>query len=346
MSHHLDSPLARQDVRLDITDLYVFSGEEGTVFVLNINNSIAGVEAPKGFHPEGQYAIKLDLDGDAVADLTYRLTFGERDTGGSQSVSLRRLTGRDAAHPDSLGTVLAEGTTGAVITGTVGGVRLWAGGASEPFYIDPTVLHSVGSAFKAGTRADLSTWSPDQAKNLFANTSVNAIVLEIPDTEFTGRLRPDKRIFVWATTMLATDAGGWRPINRAGHPMIQPIFNPDDTEEASHYNTTEPADDPANYSARFAGLVAAVVAAYGSAASPQAYGESVANLLLPDMLPYQIGSEATYSFARHNGRALTDNTPDVMFSLVTNTAFNGGLSRSSMTESVSSMFPYVASPMK
>ncbi len=26
MSHHLDSPIARQDVRLDITDLYVFRG--------------------------------------------------------------------------------------------------------------------------------------------------------------------------------------------------------------------------------------------------------------------------------------------------------------------------------
>ena len=32
MSHHLDSPIARQDIRLDITDLYVFRGEVGTVF--------------------------------------------------------------------------------------------------------------------------------------------------------------------------------------------------------------------------------------------------------------------------------------------------------------------------
>jgi len=30
MSHHLDSPLARADVRLDITDLYVFAGQSGT----------------------------------------------------------------------------------------------------------------------------------------------------------------------------------------------------------------------------------------------------------------------------------------------------------------------------
>jgi hypothetical protein len=34
MSHHLDSPIARQDIRLDITDLYLFRGEVGTVFVI------------------------------------------------------------------------------------------------------------------------------------------------------------------------------------------------------------------------------------------------------------------------------------------------------------------------
>ena len=42
MSHHLGSPIARQDVRLDITDLYVFRGEMGTVFVINVCHSIAG----------------------------------------------------------------------------------------------------------------------------------------------------------------------------------------------------------------------------------------------------------------------------------------------------------------
>ena len=35
MSHHLDSPLAREDTRLDITDVYLFRGTMGTVFVMN-----------------------------------------------------------------------------------------------------------------------------------------------------------------------------------------------------------------------------------------------------------------------------------------------------------------------
>jgi len=359
MSHHLDSPLARQDVRLDITDLYVFRGEMGTVFVLNVNNSISGPTAPQGFHPEGRYAIKLDLDGDAVEDLAYRLAFGERDAAGQQTVELRRLAGRDAYNSTAPGTVIAVGTTGEVIVGT-GDLRLWAGRAADPFYIDRTVLKAVGAAFKDGARVDLSRWQPGEAANLFAGTTVNAIVLEVPDAEltwrlreapgemsggeFTWRLRPAKRINVWATTRLATDAGGWRPINRAGHPMIQPIFNPDDSEEASRYNTTAPADDLANYGERFVRMVAAVVAAHGTAADPRAYGEAVAALLLPDMLPYQLGSPACYGFAGHNGRALTDNAPEVMFSLVTNAALSIGLSKASATGAPRDTFPYVAPP--
>ncbi len=82
MSHHLDSPIARQDVRLDITDLYVFRGETGTVFTMNVCHSIAGGIPVPGYHPEGMYEFKIDLDGDAVEELTYRITFGERDTAG------------------------------------------------------------------------------------------------------------------------------------------------------------------------------------------------------------------------------------------------------------------------
>lgn len=359
MSHHLDAPLARQDLRLDITDLYVFRGREGTVFVLNVNSSITGThgtDTPQGFHPEAQYLIKLDLDGDAVEDLTYRFTFGEHKAPGSQSIEVRRLAGREAQDPNAPGTLIVRGETGASITGK-GGLRCWSGRAADPFYIDATVLKALGAAFKQGARVDLSGWQPGAAANLFAGQTVSAIVLEIPDAELIWRLRetpgdvvdgnftwrylPERRINIWAATLLATDTGGWQPINRVGHPMMQPIFNPDDSEEANQYNITEPAEDMANYGERFARAVAAVVAAHRSAADPQTYGEAVAALLLPDMLPYRIGTLANYGFGGHNGRALTDNAPDVMFSLVTNSALTCGLSAESVAGAIQDAFPYV-----
>jgi hypothetical protein len=72
MSHHLDSPIARQDIRLDAADLYVFRGEVDTVFVINVCHSIAGAVPSPGFHP------KIDLGGDAVEEITYRIKFDER----------------------------------------------------------------------------------------------------------------------------------------------------------------------------------------------------------------------------------------------------------------------------
>src|SRR5580704_12685068 len=96
MSHHLDSPIARQDIRLDITDLYVFRGETGTAFVINVCHSIFGPIPAPGYHPEGMYEFKVDWNGDAVEDVTYRLTFAERDKSGNQSYVVRCIRGAEA----------------------------------------------------------------------------------------------------------------------------------------------------------------------------------------------------------------------------------------------------------
>jgi hypothetical protein len=72
MSHHLDSPIARQDVRLDITDLYVFRGETGTAFVINVCHSIAKPPIP-GYHPEGMYEFNCS----PVQATTGRSVYGQ-----------------------------------------------------------------------------------------------------------------------------------------------------------------------------------------------------------------------------------------------------------------------------
>jgi hypothetical protein len=99
MSHHLDSPIARQDIRLDITDLYVFRGEKGTVFVINVCHSIFGPIPVPGYHPEGMYEFKIDGNGDAIEEVTYRLTFDERDKNGKQKYVVRCVKGMGASDP-------------------------------------------------------------------------------------------------------------------------------------------------------------------------------------------------------------------------------------------------------
>jgi hypothetical protein len=223
MSHHLDSPIARQDIRLDITDLYVFRGEVGTVFVINVCHSIAGEIPAPGYHPEGMYEIKIDLNRDAVEELTYRLTFDPRDVAGKQRYVLRRIAGAAATDPHSTGTVVCQGTTGEIVT-TSSGLRVWAGRAGDPFWIEPDVLHAVGYALQDGITLNLGDWTPARAKNLFAGQTVYSMVLEVPDQDLLAEAGDSRRIGVWALSTLATDTGGWRSTNRVGLPMLPPLF--------------------------------------------------------------------------------------------------------------------------
>ncbi len=344
MSHHLDSPIARQNVRLDITDLYVFRGETGTVFIINVCHSIAGAIPTPGYHPEGMYEFKVDLDGDAVEDVTYRITFDERDATGRQRFVVRRIAGTDAINPDAAGVVLAQGSTGEIVT-TATGLRAWAGKAGDPFWIEPDVLHAVGHAFQDGTAIDLTGWDPGKARNLFAGHTVYSIVMETPDAELLARESANGRIGVWAVATLATDAGGWRPINRVGLPMIHPLFTQFNEDLGNRLNAGRPADDFATYGEAVSRAIAGVVAANGTSEDPHGYGAKVAHRFFPNILPYEVGTPAAFGFVEWNGRALTDNAPDVMFSIAANTPVRLGIGKELVAARPSKAFPYVPSPI-
>jgi len=341
MSHHLDSPIALQDLRLDLTDLYAFKGETGTVLVVNTCSSVTGAVPIPGFHPEGLYEFKIDLDGDAVEDLTYRFTFDERDTAGKQRFVLRRIAGPDAVDPDAPGVVLVQGVTGETVV-TPGGLRVWVGEAGDPFWNDLDVIHAVGHAFHDGAAIDLSGWEAGKASNGFADTTIYSIVLEGPDAELLGGPFDGKRIGVWALATLATDAGGWRPINRVGLPMIHPIFVQFSGDLGNRMNTGGPADDFANYGEAVAATVARVVAASGTSADPQGYGMKIARRVFPNILPYEVGSQASFDFVDWNGRALTDNAPEVMCSLAVNAPVTIGVGRESVPAKPTKTFPYLS----
>jgi hypothetical protein len=337
MSHHLDTPLAAQTGQLYLDDLYVFPGEGSTVFVMDVNSNVNGLHSEPGFHPEARYEFKVHFDGADYEALTYRVSFSEPDAGGGQALRLHALAGEQAREDAAAGEMVLEGRTGQAATAD--GARLWAGRIADSFYIDLSLLAIINGAVAAGTAPDLSGWRPDAAQNSFAGTLVDSIVLEISHAH--PQLRPGARTGVWAATKLATDAGGWRQINRAGHPMMWPIFWPNDTDFTNPANTRHPSEDVAAAAKYIGGQVAAVVAAAGTSADPAGYGQAVARELFPDVLPYVIGTSAVYGFAARNGRTQADNAPEAMLSLVTNTAVPSGLKPSVAKDQRASTFPYV-----
>ncbi len=337
MSHHLDTPLAAKTGQLFLDDLYVFAGQDSTVFVMDVNSNVNGLHSEPGFHPEARYEFKVHFDGADFETLTYRASFAEPDAGGEQALQLHELTGGAARDDSAAGDLVLDGRTGE--TASVGGARLWAGRIADSFYIDLSLLALVNAAVASGTAPDLSGWRPENAQNSFAGSLVYSIVLEVPHTH--PLLRPGARVGVWAATKLATDAGGWRQINRAGHPMMWPIFWPNDTDFSDPSNARHPSEDvgsPAKYNGE---QVAAVVAASGTSADPQSYGQAVAAALFPDVLPYVVGTPAVYGFTGFNGRTQADNAPEAMLSLVTNTAVPSGLTPATTRDQRAASSPYV-----
>jgi hypothetical protein len=337
MSHHLDTPLASQNGQLYVDDLYVFPGNGSTIFIMDVNSTITGAHVKPGFHHEARYEFKVHFDGAAFETLTYRVSFGEASSDGRQPMRLHALIGSDAREDSATGDLVLEGRTGE--PASAGGARLWAGRIADSFYIDLSLLAKINGAVKNGTAVDLSGWRPENAKNSFAGTTVESIVLEISHQH--PQLRSSARIGVWCATKLATDAGGWRQINRGGNPMMWPIFWPDDTDFSNPADTRHPSEDFDADGKYIGDKVAAVVAASGTSSDPEGYGQTVARELFPDVLPYVVGTPATYGFATRNGRTMADNAPEVMLSLVAGTAVPSGLKPSIANHLRDNKFPYV-----
>src|SRR6185369_16267530 len=98
MSHHYSGPdfgFPHGDARLDLTDLYAFPkpGEAGkSILIMNVRPSASvsppGLTTREPFSTRAVYELKIDSDGDRVADIAYRICFSS-STEGSQVATVR-----------------------------------------------------------------------------------------------------------------------------------------------------------------------------------------------------------------------------------------------------------------
>ncbi|WP_436788050.1 DUF4331 family protein [Yinghuangia sp. YIM S10712] len=204
--------------------------------------------------------------------------------------------------------------------------------------MEGTVVTAVRTAIAEGRPVRLEDFDPADATNIFAGTDVNAIVLEIADT-----VMPAPLIGFWAATVLPTDAGGRRQINRCAQPLVNTLFALEDAERDVDFNATQPREDRERYGDVVVRDTTAVVTAMGTIPDPKAHAEALRDTLFPDVLWYEVGTEAHFATARRNGRGLTTNTPEVMFELVLGTPVSLGLDATAAGP-CRPEFPYVPKP--
>ena len=331
MSHHLDAPAAREDGRVDLCDLYVFDGatSDTTVLILTVNPD-AGKTSPTTFHPEVVYELKIDTNEDALEDLSYRFRFGEPDTSGQQTITAFRAEGNDAQSGTD-GEQLAQGHTNEQISLAKGG-QVWAGLSSDAFFADGVAAQIFLQAALTQHAYMLKVF--EQGFNFVDGRNVTSIVLEVPTSALGQGV-----IGVWATTSLHGH-GLSVQIERIGLPLIQPFFNIDDERSEAH-NKRQPREDRETLFPRIVEIVTQVSRAAGTTEKPEAYGQTVANLLVPDILHYRLGTPASFSFAERNGRRLTDDVVDVVLSLIANSPISDHVGYDGR---IQQQFPYMATP--
>jgi Domain of unknown function (DUF4331) len=337
MSHHFDTPTAREDPRINVCDFYLFEGAKGnTVMALTVNPD-AGLSAPDTFRDEAIYAFRFDLNGDAREELAFKVKFGcvEHAEGDGhdhlQHFEIRVSRGAQALKGFD-GQLIATGVTGARISET-DGVKAFAGLAPDVFAGDSEALRRFRTALTQENRFAAEAWQ--NRKNFFDRRNVTAIVLEVP-TSMIG----EGRVHAWATASLYGHAPEVQ-VSRWGLPLITNVLIPDETIRET-YNRTGPAEDSENLGHALAQFAAQVSSLAGSAPNPVEYGRQVAGLLCPAMLPYELGSDAAFDFAGFNGRALGDDVMDIILTLASNVPLADGVvpDRTRMR----SDFPYFGAP--
>ena len=283
MSDHFDG----SDLRTDLTDVYAFPAIDvgRSVLVMCVNP-----EATPGgdnVDPRASYELKLDSDGDAIADVAFHVMFSGPDDRASATVY--RSRGVDARGVGAVGAPIVEnapvsGASRVRIT-EADGFRFFAGLRSDPHFKDIV-----------GFRNNFQFTGHDPV----ADRNVFGIAIEVPD----DALRAEGSIRLWARTMTLID-GAWVQIDQAGRPGINNTFNLEEVDNEA-FCRSSPEHQVAEFGETFIAFLRSID-----------YDTEEATALLPDLLPDWLVYDPAGPSGYPNGRRLTDDTADLLASLLT-----------------------------
>ena len=322
MSHHYSGPqfaFPRGDARLDYTDLFAFpkpGDASKSTLILDVHPSFdvikKGPTTAEPFAPDALYEIKIDTDGDAIANIAYQIRFAP-SKGEGQTATVRRLDGAQASMTGEGGDVIVKGAPvsmgqEAKVT-TAGDYRFFAGWRSDPFFFDAGAFDNfkfVGSDF-------------------FGDKDICSIALEVPNSALGKSL-----MGLYARTVISTDGGrSWVQAERGARPSQTPFLTGEQNEA---YRAAEPKDD-----ARFVGVFAHSLEHLGG--FDQVEARRVAGTLLPDLIYYDSSRPAAFP---QNGRKPSDDAADTFLGIITGGKVKGdgiGVHGNLLTE-----FPYLGPP--
>jgi hypothetical protein len=277
-SSHREAPAISEDPAADNTDLYAFRSPDRPDTLTIVSNWIPAEDPAAGpmwyrFSTNARYNIKIDRNGDAVADVVYRFRFRNlesplflantvqrytvtRVAGGRSRVVATGLTPPNNIGPRTNQTFYGSPDHGMLALQRIyeldGGGRVFAGQREDAFYGDiGAIFDLVG--FRRGTG------NMGGGKDFFAGYAVHAIALQLPIAQLDDR---DHVVGIWATTerprvvvrrAAAASAGAgalagrprvttrWVQVSRLGNPLVNEVIIP--TSLKDEWNADNPSED-------------------------------------------------------------------------------------------------------
>ncbi|HRI08431.1 MAG TPA: DUF4331 family protein [Nannocystaceae bacterium] len=174
---HVDAPATTADAAADITDVYAWHTDQGTLVAVIDFAGLLEVGQPAVYDGKVVYGLHVDNDGDNVADQDVWVRFGENGAG-EWGVQVSGLPGNATPVVGPVEQVIDAGL----------GQKVFAGLRDDPFFFD---LQGYKETLMTGTL------SFDSTRDSFAKLNVSAIVLEI---SLDGIAGGSQELQVWATT--------------------------------------------------------------------------------------------------------------------------------------------------
>ena len=278
-SSHREAPLTAANPLADNTDTYAFVSPDKPDTVTLIANWIPFQDPAGGpnFYPWGaegyRYNIKVDNNGDAKPDITYRWTFSNIDQRGTKTflynngavnsfndptLLFKQTYKLEAIDEGGATTVLVDG--GKVAPSRVGDASMpnyaalrdeaispvqgnggssFVGQADDPFFLDLRVFDLLYGG-------DLS----EVGNDTLTGYNVNSIALQVPVSTITEGGDNSGIIGVWSTTDQqtmtlsagkATPGGDFVQVSRLGMPLVNEVVVPTGLKDA--FNSLPPEMD-------------------------------------------------------------------------------------------------------
>ena len=192
-SSHREAPLIAEDPSADLTDLYAFRSPDKPNTVTILANVIPGEDPAAGpnwytFSPNARYNLKIDTNGDALPNVTYRFQFHTKtgpfflgDT--AQPFTVTRIAGgkskvvaRGTTPPNNIGPRSTPSYRSLAAKGVVsvaGGGSAFAGQRDDPFFGDIGAIFDLVAIRKG-------TGNMGGGKDFFAGYGVHSFGVQVP----------------------------------------------------------------------------------------------------------------------------------------------------------------------